>query len=53
MTSAEPRDEDAASNAEREGFVHRQGAAPSAIDPAEAADEDTDEDPIGGEAPTG
>ena len=53
MTNPEPRDDDAASNAEREGIVDQQGAALSAIDQAEAADEDTDEDPIGGEAPTG
>jgi hypothetical protein len=49
MTDAEPRDDDAASNAEREGIVDQQDAALSAIDQADAADED----PMGGEAPTG
>jgi hypothetical protein len=53
MTDSEPRDDDAASNAEREGIVDQQDAALSAIDQAEAADEDTDEDPMRGEAPTG
>jgi hypothetical protein len=49
MTDAEPRDDDAASNAEREGIVDQQDAALSAIGQAEAADEDT----MGDEAPTG
>jgi len=45
--------DDAASNAEREVIVNQQDAALPAIDQAEAADEHTDEDPMGGEAPTG
>jgi len=49
MTDSEPRDDDAVSDAEREGIVDQQGAALSAIDQAGAVDEDT----IGGEAPTG
>ena len=53
MTDAEPRDDDATANAEQEGIVDQQHAALSAIEQAEAADENTDEDPLGGEVPTG
>jgi hypothetical protein len=53
MTDSEPRDDDAASNAEREGIVDQQDAALAAIDQAEAADAVTDDDPMAGEAPTG
>ena len=53
MTDPTDHDDDSPSAAEREGIVDQQDAALSAIDRAEAPDEDTDEDPMRGEAPTG
>ncbi len=43
------RDDEAASTAEREGIVDQQGAALAAIE----ENEDPDDDPMRGEAPTG
>ena len=53
MTDPTDHDDDSPSAAEREGIVDQQGAAISAIDQAGAANEDTDEDTMEGEAPTG
>ena len=49
MTDTDPRDDDEASTAEREGIVDQQDAALSAIE----EHEDQGEDPMQGEAPTG
>jgi hypothetical protein len=49
MTDADPRDDLPDSAAEREGIVDQQDAALSAIE----ENEDHDDDPMSGEAPTG
>jgi hypothetical protein len=49
MTDADPRDDLSDSAAEREGIVDQQAAALAAIE----ENEERDEDPMEGEAPTG
>jgi len=54
MSDSDPRDDVPDSDAERAGIVDQQDAARAAIEEVEGgADDESGEDPMAGEAPTG